>query len=175
MPPTLPPLPPQPLPSHTSQASFVSALAMEEESSVEAEKTAEPGPVTRQPHVMACYQSYLAHYQVMLRLCTWIWLTALKKKSAASLYRLFWFDLLSVKKNIFKRLAALFCITKQNILLGFFYTDILCCPWVTLNFINVINIYSVCVSVLKLFCEFFSCFVINSKWHEWGSMRITAN
>lgn len=60
----LPPLPPQPLPSHTSQASFVSALAMEEESSVEAEKTAEPGPVTRQPHVMACYQSYLAHYQV---------------------------------------------------------------------------------------------------------------
>nr|XP_033498960.1 transmembrane protein KIAA1109 homolog [Epinephelus lanceolatus] len=64
MPPMLPPLPPQPLPSHTSQASFVSALAMEEESSVEAEKTAEPGPVTRQPHVMACYQSYLAHYQV---------------------------------------------------------------------------------------------------------------
>uniref|UniRef100_A0A096LYJ5 KIAA1109 n=1 Tax=Poecilia formosa TaxID=48698 RepID=A0A096LYJ5_POEFO len=48
----------------TSQASFVSALAMEEESSVEAEKTAEPGPVTRQPHVMACYQNYLAHYQV---------------------------------------------------------------------------------------------------------------
>ncbi|XP_029688607.1 transmembrane protein KIAA1109 homolog [Takifugu rubripes] len=65
MPPTLPPLPPQPLPSHTSQASFVSALAMEEESSVEAEKTAEPGPVTRQPHVMACYQSYLAHYQMI--------------------------------------------------------------------------------------------------------------
>lgn len=64
LPPLLPPLPPQPLPSHTSQASFVSALAMEEESSVEAEKTAEPGPVTRQPHVMACYQSYLAHYQV---------------------------------------------------------------------------------------------------------------
>ncbi|XP_037550709.1 transmembrane protein KIAA1109 homolog [Nematolebias whitei] len=63
-PPILPPLPPQPLASHTSQASFVSALAMEEESSVEAEKTAEPGPVTRQPHVMACYQNYLAHYQV---------------------------------------------------------------------------------------------------------------
>ncbi|XP_036981123.1 transmembrane protein KIAA1109 homolog isoform X1 [Acanthopagrus latus] len=62
--PTLPPLPPHPLPSHTSQASFVSALAMEEESSVEVEKTAEPGPVTRQPHVMACYQSYLAQYQV---------------------------------------------------------------------------------------------------------------
>ncbi|XP_056282679.1 bridge-like lipid transfer protein family member 1 isoform X10 [Pseudoliparis swirei] len=59
-----PMLPPQPLPSHTSQASFVSALATEEESSVETEKTAEPGPVTRQPHVMACYQSYLAHYQV---------------------------------------------------------------------------------------------------------------
>lgn len=63
-PPILPPLPPQPLATHTSQASFVSALAMEEESSVEAEKTAEPGPVTRQPHVMACYQNYLAHYQV---------------------------------------------------------------------------------------------------------------
>ncbi|XP_017281655.1 transmembrane protein KIAA1109 homolog isoform X10 [Kryptolebias marmoratus] len=63
-PPILPPLPPQPLASHTSQASFVSALAMEEESSVEPEKTAEPGPVTRQPHVMACYQTYLAHYQV---------------------------------------------------------------------------------------------------------------
>ncbi|KAM4723529.1 LOW QUALITY PROTEIN: bridge-like lipid transfer protein family member 1 [Anableps anableps] len=57
-------LPPQQLASHTSQASFVSALAMEEESSVEAEKTAEPGPVTRQPHVMACYQNYLAHFQV---------------------------------------------------------------------------------------------------------------
>ncbi|XP_077586910.1 bridge-like lipid transfer protein family member 1 isoform X3 [Stigmatopora nigra] len=64
LPPTLPPLPSHPLPSHISQASFVSALAMEEESSVEAEKTAEPGPVTRQPHVMACYQNYLAHYQV---------------------------------------------------------------------------------------------------------------
>ncbi|XP_061700534.1 bridge-like lipid transfer protein family member 1 isoform X13 [Syngnathoides biaculeatus] len=64
LPPTLPPLPSQPLPSHISQASFVSALAMEDESSVEAEKTAEPGPVTRQPHVMACYQNYLAHYQV---------------------------------------------------------------------------------------------------------------
>ncbi|KAJ3613637.1 hypothetical protein NHX12_019883, partial [Muraenolepis orangiensis] len=60
----LTPLPPQPLPSHTSQASFVSALAMEEESSMETEKTAEPGPVTRQPHVMACYQNYLAQYQV---------------------------------------------------------------------------------------------------------------
>uniref|UniRef100_A0A4W6FBY2 KIAA1109 n=1 Tax=Lates calcarifer TaxID=8187 RepID=A0A4W6FBY2_LATCA len=46
---------PRPLPLHTSQASFVSALAMEEESSVEAEKTAEPGPVTRQPHVMALF------------------------------------------------------------------------------------------------------------------------
>ncbi|MED6277141.1 hypothetical protein CHARACLAT_010300, partial [Characodon lateralis] len=63
-PPILPPLPPQPLATHTSQASFVSALAMEEESSVEVEKVAEPGPVTCQPHVMACYQNYLAHYQV---------------------------------------------------------------------------------------------------------------
>nr|XP_015825985.2 bridge-like lipid transfer protein family member 1 isoform X4 [Nothobranchius furzeri] len=63
-PPPLPPQPPQPLASHTSQASFVSALAMEEESSVEAEKTVEPGLVTQQPHVMACYQNYLAHYQV---------------------------------------------------------------------------------------------------------------
>lgn len=69
--PTLPPLPPHPLPSHTSQASFVSALAMEEESSVEVEKTAEPGPVTRQPHVMACYQSYLAQYQVKLWVIQW--------------------------------------------------------------------------------------------------------
>ncbi|KAG7279199.1 hypothetical protein CRUP_024400, partial [Coryphaenoides rupestris] len=60
----LTPLPSQPLPSNTSQASFVSALAMEEESSMETEKTAEPGPVTRQPHVMACYQNYLAQYQV---------------------------------------------------------------------------------------------------------------
>lgn len=33
---------------------------------MEAEKTAEPGPVTRQPHVMACYQNYLAHFQVKL-------------------------------------------------------------------------------------------------------------
>ncbi|XP_046874417.1 transmembrane protein KIAA1109 homolog isoform X3 [Hypomesus transpacificus] len=64
MPPVLPPLPGQPMPRHTSQASFMSALAMEEEGSVEAEKTAEPGLVTRQPHVMACYQSYMAHYQV---------------------------------------------------------------------------------------------------------------
>lgn len=64
LPPTLPPLPSHPLPSHTSQASFVSALAMEEESSMEVEKTAEPGPVTRQPHVMACYHNYLAQYQV---------------------------------------------------------------------------------------------------------------
>nr|XP_061781040.1 bridge-like lipid transfer protein family member 1 isoform X3 [Nerophis lumbriciformis] len=64
LPPMLPPLPSQPLPSHISQASFVSALAMEEESSVEAEKTAEPGPVTRQPHLMVCYQNYLAQYQV---------------------------------------------------------------------------------------------------------------
>ncbi|XP_056152226.1 bridge-like lipid transfer protein family member 1 [Lampris incognitus] len=64
MPPILPLLTPQPLPSHTSQASFVSALAMEEEGSVDVEKMGEPGLVTRQPHVMACYQNYLAHYQV---------------------------------------------------------------------------------------------------------------
>uniref|UniRef100_A0A8C7RE07 KIAA1109 n=1 Tax=Oncorhynchus mykiss TaxID=8022 RepID=A0A8C7RE07_ONCMY len=55
---------PRPLPIHQSQASFVSALGLEEEGSVEVEKTPEPGLVTRQPHVMACYQSYLAHYQV---------------------------------------------------------------------------------------------------------------
>uniref|UniRef100_A0A8C7STU7 KIAA1109 n=1 Tax=Oncorhynchus mykiss TaxID=8022 RepID=A0A8C7STU7_ONCMY len=54
MPPMLPPLP----------ASFVSAMGLEEECSVDVEKTPEPGLVTRQPHVMACYQSYLAHYQV---------------------------------------------------------------------------------------------------------------
>lgn len=67
MPPMLPPLPAHPIPSHQSQASFVSALGLEEEGSVEVEKTPEPGLVTRQPHVMACYQSYLAHYQVRLR------------------------------------------------------------------------------------------------------------
>ncbi|XP_069049556.1 bridge-like lipid transfer protein family member 1 isoform X2 [Lepisosteus oculatus] len=60
---------PLPIPTHASQASFVSALGVEEESSehvysVETEKTPEPGQVTSQPHVMACYQSYLAHYQV---------------------------------------------------------------------------------------------------------------
>ncbi|XP_036372850.1 transmembrane protein KIAA1109 homolog isoform X4 [Megalops cyprinoides] len=57
---------PRPLPmrSHASQASFVSALGIEEEGSIEAEKTPEPGLATSEPHVMACYQSYLAHYQV---------------------------------------------------------------------------------------------------------------
>ncbi|KAM9433242.1 bridge-like lipid transfer protein family member 1 isoform 4-T4 [Salvelinus alpinus] len=64
MPPMLPPLLAHPIPSHQSQASFVSALGLEEEGSVEVEKTPEPCLVTRQPHVMACYQSYLAHYQV---------------------------------------------------------------------------------------------------------------
>ncbi|KAL0968995.1 hypothetical protein UPYG_G00220970 [Umbra pygmaea] len=62
--PMLPPLPAHPIPSHQSQASFVSAMGLEEEGSVEVEKPPEPGLVTRQPHVMACYQSYLAHYQV---------------------------------------------------------------------------------------------------------------
>ncbi|XP_051507194.1 transmembrane protein KIAA1109 homolog isoform X2 [Myxocyprinus asiaticus] len=52
-----------PLPSHTSQASFVSALGLEEEGSVETEK-AEPGLLTTRPHLMACYQNYLAHYHV---------------------------------------------------------------------------------------------------------------
>uniref|UniRef100_A0A671NFA2 Bridge-like lipid transfer protein family member 1 C-terminal domain-containing protein n=1 Tax=Sinocyclocheilus anshuiensis TaxID=1608454 RepID=A0A671NFA2_9TELE len=56
---TRPPL----LPSHTSQASFVSALGLEEEGSIETEK-AEPGLLTAQPHLMACYQNYLAHYHV---------------------------------------------------------------------------------------------------------------
>ncbi|TRY60510.1 hypothetical protein DNTS_001480 [Danionella cerebrum] len=51
------------LPSHTSQASFVSALGLEEEGSIETEK-AEPGLLTTHPHLMACYQSYLAHYHV---------------------------------------------------------------------------------------------------------------
>ncbi|XP_076156832.1 bridge-like lipid transfer protein family member 1 isoform X6 [Alosa pseudoharengus] len=55
---------PLPLPSHTSQASFVSALALEEEAvSVETER-GEQGLLTTQPHLMACYQSYLAHYHV---------------------------------------------------------------------------------------------------------------
>ncbi|XP_056616066.1 bridge-like lipid transfer protein family member 1 isoform X1 [Triplophysa dalaica] len=54
--------PPQ-LPSHTSQASFVSALGLEEEGSIETEK-GEAGLLTTQPHLMACYQNYLAHYHV---------------------------------------------------------------------------------------------------------------
>ncbi|XP_065153130.1 bridge-like lipid transfer protein family member 1 isoform X4 [Paramisgurnus dabryanus] len=56
------PRPPQ-LPSHTSQASFVSALGLEEEGSIETEK-AEPGLLTTQPLLMTCYQNYLAHYHV---------------------------------------------------------------------------------------------------------------
>uniref|UniRef100_A0A8C1DHH6 KIAA1109 n=1 Tax=Cyprinus carpio carpio TaxID=630221 RepID=A0A8C1DHH6_CYPCA len=51
------------LPSHTSQASFVSALGLEEEGSIETEKV-EPGLLTTQPHLMALYQNYLAHYHV---------------------------------------------------------------------------------------------------------------
>ncbi|KAG9339853.1 hypothetical protein JZ751_022356 [Albula glossodonta] len=54
---------PPPIRSHASQASFVSALGIEEEGS-EPEKTPEPGLATSEPHVMACYQNYLAHYQV---------------------------------------------------------------------------------------------------------------
>lgn len=54
---------PPPLPSHTSQASFVSALGLEEEGSVETER-AESGLLTTQPHLMACYHNYLAHYHV---------------------------------------------------------------------------------------------------------------
>lgn len=54
---------PLPLPSHTSQASFVSALGLEEEVvSVETER-GEQGLLTH-PHLMACYHSYLAHYHV---------------------------------------------------------------------------------------------------------------
>ncbi|XP_059422386.1 bridge-like lipid transfer protein family member 1 isoform X5 [Carassius carassius] len=56
---TRPPLPP----SHTSQASFVSALGLEEEGSIETEKV-EPGLLTTQPHLMALYENYLAHYHV---------------------------------------------------------------------------------------------------------------
>uniref|UniRef100_A0A8C1ZIY2 Si:ch211-233a24.2 n=1 Tax=Cyprinus carpio TaxID=7962 RepID=A0A8C1ZIY2_CYPCA len=59
IPETRPPL----LPSHTSQASFVSALGLEEEGSIETEKV-EPGLLTTQPHLMALYQNYLAHYHV---------------------------------------------------------------------------------------------------------------
>ncbi|KAL2098940.1 hypothetical protein ACEWY4_005420 [Coilia grayii] len=58
------PRPPMLLPSHTSQASFVSALGLEEEVvSVETER-GEAGLLTTQPHLMACYHSYLAHYHV---------------------------------------------------------------------------------------------------------------
>lgn len=56
------PRPPH-LPSHTSQASFVSALGLEEEGSMETER-AESGLLTTQPHLMACYHNYLAHYHV---------------------------------------------------------------------------------------------------------------
>ncbi|MGH0143674.1 UNVERIFIED_CONTAM: hypothetical protein FKN15_029770, partial [Acipenser sinensis] len=62
---------PRPLPisMHPSQASFVSALGVEEESaehvySVEMEKVPEVGQMTSQPHVMDCYQNYLSRYQV---------------------------------------------------------------------------------------------------------------
>ncbi|KAM9476517.1 bridge-like lipid transfer protein family member 1 isoform 2-T2 [Clarias gariepinus] len=51
------------LPSHTSQASFVSALGLEEEGSMETERP-ESGLLTTQPHLMACYYNYLAHYHV---------------------------------------------------------------------------------------------------------------
>ncbi|XP_035387613.1 transmembrane protein KIAA1109 homolog isoform X1 [Electrophorus electricus] len=51
------------LPSHASQASFVSALGLEEEGSLDTER-ADPGLLTTQPHLMACYHSYLAHYHV---------------------------------------------------------------------------------------------------------------
>ncbi|XP_076830292.1 bridge-like lipid transfer protein family member 1 isoform X4 [Brachyhypopomus gauderio] len=51
------------LPSHASQASFVSALGLEEEGSLDTER-AEPGLLTTQPHLMACYHSYLARYHV---------------------------------------------------------------------------------------------------------------
>ncbi|XP_030626570.1 bridge-like lipid transfer protein family member 1 [Chanos chanos] len=54
---------PPPLPSHTSQASFVSALGLEEEGSMETERP-EPGLLTTQPQLMACYHNYLAHYHV---------------------------------------------------------------------------------------------------------------
>ncbi|XP_051945787.1 transmembrane protein KIAA1109 homolog [Xyrauchen texanus] len=52
-----------PPPSHTSQALFVSALRLEEEGSIETDK-AEPGLLTTRPHLMACYQNYLAHYHM---------------------------------------------------------------------------------------------------------------
>ncbi|MFT7806383.1 uncharacterized protein KIAA1109 homolog isoform X8 [Arapaima gigas] len=55
---------PPPIPSHASQTSFVSALGVEEEGSIEVEKTPQPGLLTSEPHVMACYHNYLAHYQV---------------------------------------------------------------------------------------------------------------
>ncbi|MGH0163852.1 UNVERIFIED_CONTAM: hypothetical protein FKN15_068207 [Acipenser sinensis] len=60
---------PLPIPTHPSQASFVSALGVEEESaehvySAEMENVPEVGQMTSQPHVMNCYQNYLSHYQV---------------------------------------------------------------------------------------------------------------
>ncbi|XP_041130046.1 transmembrane protein KIAA1109-like isoform X4 [Polyodon spathula] len=60
---------PLPIPTHPSQASFVSALGVEEESaehvySAEMENVPEVGQMTSQPHIMNCYQNYLSHYQV---------------------------------------------------------------------------------------------------------------
>ncbi|KAG8454096.1 hypothetical protein GDO86_000656, partial [Hymenochirus boettgeri] len=57
-----------PIRTHTSQASFVSALAGEEESSehvytIEADKTADNDQLTHQP-IMSCYQNYLSQFQV---------------------------------------------------------------------------------------------------------------
>ncbi|XP_041436679.1 KIAA1109 L homeolog isoform X7 [Xenopus laevis] len=57
-----------PIQTHASQASFVSALAGEEETiehvyAVEAEKATDNEQVTHQP-VMSCYQSYLTQFQV---------------------------------------------------------------------------------------------------------------
>ncbi|XP_041120866.1 transmembrane protein KIAA1109-like isoform X5 [Polyodon spathula] len=58
-----------PISTHPSRASFVSALGVEEESaehvhSVEMENIPEVGQMTSQPQVMDCYQNYLSRYQM---------------------------------------------------------------------------------------------------------------
>ncbi|XP_051784339.1 bridge-like lipid transfer protein family member 1 isoform X3 [Erpetoichthys calabaricus] len=60
---------PLPIPTHASQASFVSALGVEEEPgehvySIDVSKAQENGQVSSQLHAMSCYQNYLSHYQV---------------------------------------------------------------------------------------------------------------
>ncbi|XP_048858560.1 transmembrane protein KIAA1109 homolog isoform X2 [Brienomyrus brachyistius] len=53
-----------PVPRRASRTSFVSTLAAEDVGSSEVAKALQSGRHTAEPQVMACYHSYLAHYQV---------------------------------------------------------------------------------------------------------------